>query len=1361
MQKLVYLFLLTFGLGQNYSLSFDGEDDYVNISSNPIFAVNDNNLTLSAWINVSYESVGSESIFQGWYGFGYQLYVSNGKVLAVFREVGGNGIGIYGNTDIRGSNWHYVSISLNENNVMIYLDGELDGEGEFINTLSGNGSNNLTIGNSPWASHENYNGLINKISIWDQALMQEQIQSYMITPPTGDESELIGYWSFNAGLGESLYDHSGNGNHGTIYGATWVENIYGCMDELAENYNSDSNIGNCNCDYPSNEDSYLNLEGSHDSYVQIATLGELIEPQSEGFTIEGYVKIDSLPEGNNNWNQSSIIFTTDNNYLHVSVNNDGTLRFFRHSPEGPVCNGTTSINDGQFHHFAAVSENGNSENNFYLFVDGVLECSNIANANFPAPGYEGNYSSSMVYLGVGTNIGAQDFNGDLDEFRISNFVRYTENFELHPGSEESYEVDESTSVFYLFDEFNDSSIVYDYSCNQNHGEIFNATYHVHQGGCTYDLACNYHEEASWNDGSCEYPQEGILYVSMDGDNDNCGSENYSFASIQYAIDIANNGDEVYVSAGTYYENINFNGKDIVLIGEHKENTIIDGSQSGIVVTFNNSETSGAKIKNFTIQNGLANNPWPYECGGGILVYNAGPILEHLIVKNNQAVGGGGGGIYLCNSSSLVKNVNVLNNIATEFTGGIYISSGNSPVIKNSIIRNNSGYQIYVQSQTTDPIIKYNNIENFSVEQFDNTAELSIIEFNIDSDPIFTDLSNEDFTLQSSSPCIDAGDPSSPLDPDGTRADMGAYYFHQDPNVYGCIDESACNYNPEATDDNLNCDYTCYDNGDYFLRFDGIDDWINVSNESITNSDSFLLYTRVKLTDLPEDDSGDPNYNIIDQGNGQWGLSFDENLQKLRFQAKTNSWYSVYADIIEDRWLEVVAIYDLSENKLQLYIDGNLVDETQIVGLLTNGVWAGYPGISINRQANLSFSINKLFISKDLSVIESLINNELVDLDNFLNNLNSEINNNDLVVDYRFNAGSGEILYDYSGYGNHGAINGAAWLENIYGCTDDLACNYNLEATEDDGSCLFFDCTGECGGFIVLDACGECGGNNIACYLDGFGCSLSDECESDFCDLCGECGNTNVGTGDVTGDNNTNISDIIFLIEKIVNTVQFTECEVIVSDVYPDNSINIFDLIILVDIILGEGLARTDALVPTSLNLIQSLNNLSYNTDVSGLIGIELKLEHNIGCEFNLTPDAFIADYKTSESITRMVIIIENGNELFSSSEKFEVTEFIVGSVNGEINTVLSIIPDEYSLSQAYPNPFNPKTTLSFAIPVDNEVTLSIYNLQGRDVATLIEGNMNAGYHSVVWDANAYSSGVYFVKMMSGSYTNTQKLMLIK
>jgi flagellar hook assembly protein FlgD len=65
------------------------------------------------------------------------------------------------------------------------------------------------------------------------------------------------------------------------------------------------------------------------------------------------------------------------------------------------------------------------------------------------------------------------------------------------------------------------------------------------------------------------------------------------------------------------------------------------------------------------------------------------------------------------------------------------------------------------------------------------------------------------------------------------------------------------------------------------------------------------------------------------------------------------------------------------------------------------------------------------------------------------------------------------------------------------------------------------------------------------------------------------------------------------------------------------------------------------------------------------------------------------------------------------------------------------------------------------MPIDNAVTLSIYNLQGREVSTLIDANLKAGYHSVSWNADNQASGVYFVKMIAGDYVDTQKLMLLK
>ena len=90
-----------------------------------------------------------------------------------------------------------------------------------------------------------------------------------------------------------------------------------------------------------------------------------------------------------------------------------------------------------------------------------------------------------------------------------------------------------------------------------------------------------------------------------------------------------------------------------------------------------------------------------------------------------------------------------------------------------------------------------------------------------------------------------------------------------------------------------------------------------------------------------------------------------------------------------------------------------------------------------------------------------------------------------------------------------------------------------------------------------------------------------------------------------------------------------------------------------------------------------------------------------------------------------------------------------------------IIPVEFSLKSAYPNPFNPVTTLEFGLPIDGNISIKVYNIQGRLVEALTTSYMEAGYHSVVWNADRHSSGVYFVKMVAGDYISTQKLMLVK
>ena len=77
-------------------------------------------------------------------------------------------------------------------------------------------------------------------------------------------TKLIALYRFNSGSESTLYDYSGNQNHGTIYGASWEENIYGCTDSLALNYDDDANTDNGSCIYPYNGDYSLNFDGIDD-----------------------------------------------------------------------------------------------------------------------------------------------------------------------------------------------------------------------------------------------------------------------------------------------------------------------------------------------------------------------------------------------------------------------------------------------------------------------------------------------------------------------------------------------------------------------------------------------------------------------------------------------------------------------------------------------------------------------------------------------------------------------------------------------------------------------------------------------------------------------------------------------------------------------------------------------------------------------------------------------------------------------------------------------------------------------------------------------------------------------------------------
>ena len=100
------------------------------------------------------------------------------------------------------------------------------------------------------------------------------------------------------------------------------------------------------------------------------------------------------------------------------------------------------------------------------------------------------------------------------------------------------------------------------------------------------------------------------------------------------------------------------------------------------------------------------------------------------------------------------------------------------------------------------------------------------------------------------------------------------------------------------------------------------------------------------------------------------------------------------------------------------------------------------------------------------------------------------------------------------------------------------------------------------------------------------------------------------------------------------------------------------------------------------------------------------------------------------------------------------------------NTIITSLEDltfpaQFSLEQNYPNPFNPSTTIEYSVPQNGLVTLKVYSILGKEVATLVNEQVDAGKHKIDFDAIGLNSGVYFYKIESGNFVETKKMILLK
>ncbi len=140
----------------------------------------------------------------------------------------------------------------------------------------------------------------------------------------------------------------------------------------------------------------------------------------------------------------------------------------------------------------------------------------------------------------------------------------------------------------------------------------------------------------------------------------------------------------------------------------------------------------------------------------------------------------------------------------------------------------------------------------------------------------------------------------------------------------------------------------------------------------------------------------------------------------------------------------------------------------------------------------------------------------------------------------------------------------------------------------------------------------------------------------------------------------------------------------------------------------------------------------------------------------------LANYRQNNVVIRIGAYAPNGNT-------YLLDDITIGDSTGftGIEDLAGITPSDFELSQNYPNPFNPSTTIRYAVPNESKVSISIFNLLGQEVATLVNDIQSAGYHEVIFNAANLSSGVYLYKINgisttgSKEFSSTKKLILLK
>ena len=216
------------------------------------------------------------------------------------------------------------------------------------------------------------------------------------------------------------------------------------------------------------------------------------------------------------------------------------------------------------------------------------------------------------------------------------------------------------------------------------------------------------------------------------------------------------------------------------------------------------------------------------------------------------------------------------------------------------------------------------------------------------------------------------------------------------------------------------------------------------------------------------------------------------------------------------------------------------------------------------------------------------------------------------------------------------------------------------------------------------------------------------CGSDFCQ-----------SGDSNLDGDLNVLDIVVAVE-IVFGADYGNDALCATDTNADGSVDVLDIVLTVEMILGGRGVEADR---AELNV----NGSDVVFNANGSVGaFQIKIKHNNSFKLELTDDALVSDYRTTKNSTTIIIVAPETDFLFSTQDHYVIEEVLAATTNGYIDVEMEL-PLSYTISSAYPNPFNPSTTISIDLNTEANVSISVYNTMGQLMDVLVNDNLNHAF----------------------------------